>query len=186
MKPMRQPPKIHRLTELYRSRLFTIEALDLEFSNGEQVVFERIIANAGRAVMVVAVTDQNEILLVREYAAGTERYELQLPKGIIDAGETGLEAANREVGEEPVFAANHLERLHCMRVAPGYFRHETEVVLARELYPQRADSGDEPEPLEVVRYPLAQIDTLLQREDFTEARSVAALLLVARMVEIEV
>lgn len=181
---MRQLPLINKVAELCRSRLFTIQSLDLEFSNGERVVFERIIANAGRAVMVAAITDENEILLVREYAAGTERYELQLPKGIIDAGESNLEAANRELAEETGFAARNLELLHCMRVAPGYFRHETDVVLARGLFPRAVSSGDEPEPLEVVRYPLSEIDRLLQLEDFTEARSVAALLMVARILDI--
>ena len=37
-------------------------------------------------MMVVPVTEQGDLLLVREYAAGTERYELGFPKGLIDPG----------------------------------------------------------------------------------------------------
>ena len=53
------------------------------------------------------------------------------------------------------------------------------VVVAKDLYPETLE-GDEPEPLEVVKWPLAKIDELLARDDFTEARSIAALLLVDR------
>lgn len=177
---MSQKPKIKQVRTVCKSRLFTIEEMDLEFSNGEQAVFERIRANAGRAVMVAAVNDDQEILLIKEYAAGTERYELQLPKGIVEADEDLLVAANRELSEETGHAATDLKTLRTFRVAPGYFLHETHLVMATGLYPHHLDSGDEPEPLQLVKHSLLDVDRLLHREDFTEARSIAALLLVMR------
>ncbi|RZA16036.1 MAG: ADP compounds hydrolase NudE, partial [Lysobacteraceae bacterium] len=57
-----------------------------------------------------------------------------------------------------------------------YMSHLTHVVLARDLYPQRLP-GDEPEELEVVPWKLAEIDLLLDREDFSEGRTIAALFL---------
>lgn len=177
-------PVIKHITRLGESRLFTIEQLDLEFSNGATAKFERIRANAGRAVMIAAVNAQQEILLVKEYAAGTENYQLQLPKGIVEPGEASLAAANRELAEETGFAARHLALLQTMRVSPGYFDHQTDLVLATDLFEQSLDSGDEPEPLQVIRYPLQDIDSLLQRDDFTESRSIAAVLLVLRTLKI--
>ena len=173
-------PTIKKITELYRSRLFTLQRLSLEFSNGEQTEFERIRSNAEKAVMVAAVTADHEILLVREFAAGTERYELQLPKGIVEAGEDSLQAANRELAEETGFAAQQMKVLQTLRVSPGYFRHQTDLVLAQGLYPQQLETGDEPEELELVKVPLGEIDALLEREDFSESRSVAGVLLVKR------
>lgn len=176
----RKKPVIKAIHQLAKSRLFTIQQLDLEFSNGRTAQFERIRANAGKAVMIAAITAQQEIILVREYAAGTERYELQLPKGIVEAGEQSLAAANRELAEEAGYAANNLKLLQTLRVSPGYFDHETDLVLATELYPQQLDTGDEPEQPEVVLYPLSAVDELLQREDFSESRSIAGILLVLR------
>ncbi len=177
---MSQKPEIKRVSNLAESRLFTIQQLDLEFSNGTQVQFERIKANAGRAVMVAAITAQHEIILVREYAAGTERYELQLPKGIVEPDEESISAANRELAEETGYAANKLALLQTLRVSPGYFQHETDLVMATELYENKLESGDEPEQPEVILYPLQQVDALLQRDDFSESRSIAGLLLVLR------
>lgn len=177
---MPQKPKINNIIQLGQSRLFTIEQLSLEFSNGQQAEFERIKANAGLAVMVAAITQEHEILLVREYAAGTEQYELQLPKGIVESEEDSLVAANRELAEETGFAARSLKKLKTIKVSPGYFKHDTDLVLATGLYPHQLTSGDEPEPPQLVKFPLAQVDELLNRADFAEARSIAGLLMVLR------
>jgi ADP-ribose diphosphatase len=177
---MRQKPEIKRVTQLAKSRLFTIQELDLQFSNGTQVQFERIKANAGRAVMVAAITAQNEIILVKEYAAGTERYELQLPKGIVEPDEDSIQAANRELSEETGYAGRELTMLQTLRVSPGYFQHETDLVMATGLFENKLESGDEPEQPEVVKYPLDDVDELLGRDDFSESRSIAGLLLVMR------
>ena len=178
---MKTKPVIKNIKQLAKSRLFTIPQLSLPFSNGEQAEYERIQANAGKAVMIAAITSEQEIILVSEYAAGTERYELQLPKGIVEPGEESMVAANRELSEETGYAAASLKILQTLRVSPGYFNHETDLVLATELYPHKLDTGDEPEQLEVVKHPLSDLDSLLQRDDFSEARSIAGVLLVHRL-----
>ncbi len=61
--------------------------------------------------MMVPVTDKGDLLLVREYAAGTEQYELGFPKGLMDPGETAQEAANRELKEEIGFGATEFVML---------------------------------------------------------------------------
>ncbi|MDW1982638.1 NUDIX domain-containing protein, partial [Vibrio sp. Vb0304] len=84
----RTPPEILSCQTVARSKLFAVEALDLRFSNGEHRTYERMKPSGRDAVMVVPITEQGDLLLVREYAAGTERYELGFPKGLIDPGET--------------------------------------------------------------------------------------------------
>ncbi len=85
---MTKLPTIHQTEIVAQSHLFLVEALDLEFSNGEQRTFERLASRGYGAVLIVPLLDDDTVLLIREYAAGTERYELGLPKGKVDAGET--------------------------------------------------------------------------------------------------
>jgi ADP-ribose diphosphatase len=64
--------------------------------------------------------------------------------------------------------------LRSISLAPGYMSHQTHLVLARGLYPQRLP-GDEPEELDVVPWRLDALHELVLREDFSEGRSLAAL-----------
>ncbi|MBL7480270.1 ADP compounds hydrolase NudE [Legionella bononiensis] len=173
---MREKPICKQRTVIAKSRLFTVEEMHLEFSNGAKRVYERIKSHGHGAVLVVALTPGESLLLVREYAAGTDNYELAFPKGVIDKGETPVEAANRELREEIGFAAKELHWLRTMSMAPGYFGSRIEVVIAQGLYHSPLQ-GDEPEPPEMVEWPLSAALELLEKPDFTEARSIAALFL---------
>lgn len=172
-------PEILAKQTVAKSRLFAIEALDLRFSNGEERTYERMRPSGRHAVMIVPVTAQGDLLLVREYAAGTERYELGFPKGLIDEGESALDAANRELKEEIGFGANSIVPLKEVVLAPSYFSSKMTLYVAQDLYPEQLQ-GDEPEPLELVRWPLAQAEELLTHLDFCEARSITALMFALR------
>ncbi|MDP3270153.1 MAG: ADP compounds hydrolase NudE [Legionella sp.] len=174
---MREKPKCKKRSVVAKSRLFTVEEMHLEFSNGAHRVFERIKSHGHGAVLIVALTPGESLLLVREYAAGTDCYELAFPKGVINQGETPVEAANRELSEETGFAAKELHWLRSMSLAPGYFGARIEIVVALGLY-HKILPGDEPEPPELVEWPLGAAQELLEKPDFTEARSIAALFLV--------
>lgn len=169
-------PIIHRVTE-HDAGPYRMERLDLEFSNGERRLYERLHGRGHGAVAVVPMLDADTVLLVREYAAGMHRYELGLVKGRIDAGETPEQAANRELMEEAGYGARDVRVLRNLTLAPTYMSHQTHVVLARDLYPQRLP-GDEPEALELVPWKLTDLGQLILREEFSEGRSIAALFLV--------
>ncbi len=168
-------PTIHKITTVAKSRLFTVEALDLEFSNGAKTQYERIASRGPGAVLIIPILD-DEILLIREYAAGTDRYELAFPKGKVEPNEDILDAANREIMEEVGYESSNLTLLKALSLAPGYMGHVTNIILAENLS-ERREEGDEPEEIEVVPWKISEIDKLIEREDFSEGRSVAALYL---------
>jgi ADP-ribose diphosphatase len=173
---MAEKPTILNKTTLSKTRLFRIEALEIEFSNGERRHYERL-ARSNRdtsAVLIVPMLDDETVLLIREYSAGVHRYELGLPKGKTEPGESFLEAANRELKEEVGYGARTLHHLSSFSIAPSYLEHITEIVIAQDLYEEKLP-GDEPEELEVVPWKLGQINMLLATGECTEARSIAAL-----------
>lgn len=173
---MPELPKILTRREVAAGRLFKIEAAELRFSNGEEREYEYLRAGWSAAVIVVPMINDEEVLLVQEYGIGVEGYEWGLPKGRVDKGEAHLDAANRELKEEAGYGARKLDLLKCMTQSPGYMQHKTQIVLARDLYPETLE-GDEPEPLGVKAFPLSDIAGIAAREDVTEARTIAALYL---------
>lgn len=170
-------PTITNRKQVAQSKLFAIEQIDLTFSNGVQRQYERMQGSGRGAVMIIPMKDADNILLIREYGAGTHSYELGFPKGLIDKGETPEQAANRELKEEIGFGAKKLTHLHSVKMAPAFFNATMEIFIAEDLYPEKLP-GDEPEPLEVIEWSLSNYVTLLQQDDFNEARSIAALMLV--------
>jgi ADP-ribose diphosphatase len=173
---MSEKPTILNKTTIAKSRLFRIESLDIQFSNGELRNYERLARGnpGGGAVLIVPMLDAETVLLIREYSAGVHRYEVGLPKGKTDAGESFLEAANRELKEEVGFGARKLHHLSSFSLAPSYLEHTTEIVIAQDLYAEKLP-GDEPEELEVIPWKLNKINDLLAAGECTEARSIAAL-----------
>lgn len=169
-------PKIKKQKIIAKTRIFAVEELELEFSNGVYRIYERLKAGEHGAVMIIPLLDADNILLIKEYAAGMERYELAFPKGLIDPGESAKAAANRELQEEAGYAAKTLNELKQITLAPGYLSHKMNLVVAEDLYPSKLE-GDEPEPIEVVTWKLSELDALLEVEEFSEARSIAAVYL---------
>ncbi|WP_416306937.1 ADP compounds hydrolase NudE [Neptunicella sp. SCSIO 80796] len=172
-------PIIHHREQIASTKIFRIESLDLEFSNGVTRQYERMAGSGRGAVMMIPFIDEQTFLLVREYAAGTNSYQLGFPKGLIDPGESPEQAANRELKEEVGYGAHQLDFLHRLQMAPTFFNSTMTILIARNLFPERLP-GDEPEPLEIVPWKVNQLESLLAQDDFTEARSVAALLLFER------
>ena len=172
---MPEKPKIISRETIAQTRLFRVESMNLQFSNGVYREYERLTRNqSSGAVLIVPLIDSETVLLIREYSAGVDRYELGLPKGKIDTGEKLLDAANRELKEEVGYGANKLHHLTSLSLAPSYLEHMIDIVIAENLYEEKLE-GDEPEELEVIPWKLNNIQGLLATGECTEARSIAAL-----------
>ena len=173
---MSKKPTITRTETLARTRLFHVEKIGLRFASGTEVEYERLRSPGTGAVLIIPLLANDTILLIREYVAGMDRYEVSFPKGVIEPDETALQAAHREIKEETGYGARQLKTLKVLTVAPGYSDYQTHIVLATDLYPEKLP-GDEPEDIEVLSWSLHELDQLLRRDDFVEARSIAALFL---------
>ena len=167
-------PVIQAQHVVARSHLFTVESLEMEFSNGVKRTYERLASGGHGAVMMVPIDENGQVLLIREYGVGIEDYTLTLPKGAVDLGESIEQAANRELKEEIGRGAHDLHYLKSMSLSPSYMKSSIDIFVAQNLY-EESLQGDEPEPLEVVPWPLSKIDELVSRADMTEGRAIAAL-----------
>lgn len=168
----RNLPIQRNITTVARSRLFEVAAIDLEFSNGSNRQFEVLQTSVRGAVMIAPILNNESLLLVREYAAGVHEYVLGFAKGLVEQDEDLISAGNRELQEEIGYGANKWRTLSTMSVSPGYLKSRIHLLLAQDLYSSQL-AGDEPEPLEVVTWPLTKIDELIRCEAFHDARCIA-------------
>ncbi|PJG84926.1 ADP compounds hydrolase NudE [Conservatibacter flavescens] len=166
-------PEILSISVVAKTRIFEIQSVDLKFSNGERRTYERFKPSSRAAVMILPV-DGDDLLMVKEYAMGTERYELGFPKGLMEQGETPEESANREMQEEIGLGAKEFIHLRTVNTSPNFMNSPMHIFLAKDFYPSKLE-GDEPEPLQLVRVPLTKLNALLGDSAFCEARNLVAL-----------
>jgi len=176
---MQRKPKILSRAVIARSRLFAIETIGLRFANGKRAEYERLLAPGNGAVIVIAVDAAGSLRMVREYAAGTGRYELGFVKGRIDAGESPRQAALRELKEEIGLGAKKLSFLRRVDSAPAYTNFVSHIFLATDLYPHQLE-GDEAEPPQQVEWPLARLAELYRHPQVNDARVLLALMLLEK------
>ena len=173
------PDGFRFLGETVRFRGWRIALTDARFTAPDGTEFDRDVVRHPGAVAVVAVTDTDEILLVRQYRGTVDRELLEIPAGTRDVeGEPPQETARRELLEEVGVNAGRITPLGKMLNSPGFCDQETHLFLATELEagtPGR--HGVEEEHMVVVPVALAEVDGLVARGDVSDAQTIIGLLL---------
>jgi ADP-ribose pyrophosphatase len=123
---------------------------------------------------VVAVTDEDQVVLVRQYRFGTDAFSLETPGGVIDPGETPAAAAARELLEETGYAAPRLEPLGCIDPNPAFQGNLCWSFVAWGAKLVGTQAFDAHEECEVVLVPRADLPALLDEGHIRHGLIVAA------------
>ena len=68
---MRKKPKLTNIHTVAQSRIFNLESMDVEFSNGATRVYERLMSRGNGAVLVIPMLDDDTVLMIYEFSGGT-------------------------------------------------------------------------------------------------------------------
>jgi 8-oxo-dGTP pyrophosphatase MutT (NUDIX family) len=118
---------------------------------------------------VVAVTPDDCIVLVWQYRFGTGALSLEIPGGVIDAGEAPEEAARRELLEETGYEAERFEPLLTVEANPALQANRCFTFLARGARPTGQTGFDAQEELETALAPGARVADLLDGGQVTHS-----------------
>jgi 8-oxo-dGTP pyrophosphatase MutT (NUDIX family) len=112
-------------------------------------------------VNVIALTPRDEVVLIRQYRAGTASICLEIPGGMVDAGEPPLAAAQRELAEETGYVAAHWGSLGRVAPNPAIQRNHLHCFLALDAEPSGAQHFDTSEVIAVELAPLAEVRAMI-------------------------
>ncbi len=145
-------------------------------------VLERDVVRHPGAVAVVALRDDIEVLLVRQFRAAIGRSLLELPAGTLDrTGERPELTARRELEEEAGYSAGRITLLGSMLNSPGYCDQQTFIYLAQDIRPcERRPDGAEERSMEVLAVALGSTDALVESGELVDAQSQVGLCLAKR------
>ena len=141
--------------------------------------FSRAVVEYGTSVALVAIDEDGQLLMVRQYRHPTGRWLLEVPAGGVDEHDASPEAgALRELREETGFRGD-LTRLGGFFLACGYSDEYMHVFLAEHLVEDPL-AGDEDEDVHLERVPLDRALAMLDAGELGDAKTVAALMLYLR------
>lgn len=126
-------------------------------------------------VNAVAVTEDNQIILVRQYRHAVGQVSLELPGGVMDAGETPEAAIKRELLEETGYAFEDLELLSELWPNPSTGNNTVRCFLATGGKKVTGQHLDEHEDIVVEFYSINEVRQMLARNEIKQAMHVAGL-----------
>jgi 8-oxo-dGTP pyrophosphatase MutT (NUDIX family) len=130
--------------------------------------------NAGDWVNIVALTPEEEVVLVRQFRHGTRDFTLEIPGGMIDSGETPAQAAIRELREESGYAGDAPVLLGVVTPNPAFLNNHCYTYLLENCRRIGEPELDRGEDLEVSTRPLREIPGIIDSGAIDHALVVCA------------
>lgn len=159
--------------------LYSTEWITL-FSGDNDILY----VDLGQGVMAVPITEEGRVIMITEYSTAFRERVMFLPAGGVEAGESAVEALNRELQEEAGFKAGRFDPLGVVRPHCKYAASEIQLYLARDLQSSRL-AGNEPYVIEVETIFLADFETLIESGRLSDSNVIAALYMARSFLERE-
>ena len=154
----------------------------VELSNGNTTIRE-VIRHIG-AVCVIPVTDDNQVIMERQYRYPLDKVILEIPAGKLDApDEDRLSAIKRELMEETGYTADEWTEIGDFHPAPAYSDEYITMYLARGLHKGERHL-DEDEFLDVAAVPLKELVDAVMNGSISDAKTQVCILKAARILNI--
>ncbi|MBQ8922726.1 MAG: NUDIX hydrolase [Oscillospiraceae bacterium] len=167
--------------EIYDGKILHVTRDTVRLEDGTEALRE-VVHHPGGAC-VVPLTDEGDVLMVRQFRYPHGRETLEIPAGKLEYGENPEICAVRELKEEVGAVSGRIESLGCLYPTPAYDKEVIHMYLARELTLTNQQALDSDEFLDVIRMPLKEAVEMVMRDELPDAKTQIALLKTARLLE---
>ena len=163
----------------FKGKAFEVHRLNLRLPDGRSHHFELV--KHRDSVSIMPIDAERNLLFVSQHRVGAGRDLLELPAGVLEAGEDPQLGAGREVREETGMAARKLLQIGQAYLAPGYTSELMYFFLADDLYPAPL-AQDADEFIELVKIPIAEAYRMARDGEIHDSKTLAALLLAEKYI----
>lgn len=164
----------------YEGKIIRLRVDDARMPDGSTA--KREVFEHPGGVGVIALTDEGEVLLVRQFRYPYAEITTEIPAGKRDRGEDPLETGKRELAEETGATADHYTPLGVLYPTPGYCDEVIYLYLATGLHFAESHP-DEDEFLDVLRLPLSTLVEQVMAGEIPDAKTQIAALKAWKLTE---
>ena len=157
---------------VYEGPVFRVRKHEVETINGSSI--RDIVEHSGGSIMV-AVTDEGKVLMVRQYRKAFEKALLELPAGKRDPGEDPLVTAARELREETGYTAASVKPLVSFYPTCGYSSEDLYIFICRGLTPGKTE-WDDSECLDILEFEVDELMDMIMRNEIKDAKTIIGIL----------
>ena len=171
-----RPSAPHGIRKVFEGRIFTVQIESITLPKGGSLEAE-VVRHPG-SVVIVPVTGDGDIILVRQYRHAIGRWAWELPAGSLKPGEDAKEAAIRECHEETGLIPSTVVPLGAFFPTPGYCDEQMNFYRAdglREPSAGEVAHPDDDEDIEVQAFAPADIHRMIAAGDIIDLKTVAGL-----------
>lgn len=154
-------------------RVFSLRT-DRALSPRTGVEHDFFILESSSWINVIPLTQENKVVMVRQYRHGLRDITLEIPGGLVEDSESPEEAAARELYEETGYRASEMVFLGSVHPNPAIQSNQCFTYLAKDVFLAGAQEQDEKEDIEVLLLPVAEIPRLIREGDITHSLVLAA------------
>lgn len=163
---------------VYTGKVITLKVDTVEIPG--QGYQKRELVEVGGAVGIVAITDDNKVVLVKQFRKPIEKPIFKIPAGKLEKNESPKECAERELKEETGYSAKNIKLIHKFFTSAGFSNEIMFVYLATGLTPGE-NNLDADEFLDVYEIELEEAYNMVLKNDVEDAKTSIGLLLVKDM-----
>jgi len=157
---------------IYDGRILNLRVDEVETAHGKKAIRE--VVEHHTAVGVLAVTENDRVLLVRQFRYAIGEETLEVCAGLAEEGEDLKETAEREMQEELGLFPGRLREVGRFYASPGFCTELLVLFLAEDLRKSKL-SQDDDECVEAVEVPFAEVPALLADGAVKDSKTFAAL-----------
>ena len=173
-------PEILSNERVYEGPLFAVDHARLRFPDGSEGDRQTVVHPG--AVALVALLDDERLLLVEQYRHPARRRLLEVPAGTREPGEPPAVTARRELREETGYDAESIVRIGGAWMAPGFTNEYIDIYLATGLFEAPLDTGDEEDLGAPIAITLDELDAAIGEGRVEDAKTIIAFHLYGRCV----
>ena len=157
---------------VYEGKVITVIRDDVEVADGHKSFREVVLHSGG--VVILALKDDNTILMVKQYRYPLKHLNLELPAGKLEHGENPDDACKRELEEETGYRAKTWKSLGFINTTPGICTEKLYLYMAKNLE-FVGEHPDEGEILKTFEYKLSDVFGMVNNGQINDAKTICAL-----------